>query len=279
MGTAVSIITPSYNMLDHLKRCSRSVADQESVDFEHIVVDGASTDGTPAWLARQPHLRSISEPDEGMYDAINKGLETANCEVVAYLNCDEQYLPGTLRYVADYFEQHPDVDLLFGDFLLIRPDGTLIAYRKAYTPRRFYILASHLYLASCTMFFRRRVVEDGFRFDVRFKANGDQDFVMLLLKNGYRASFVRRYLAAFTMTGSNMSSGENARQELQRTLKAAPWWLRAFRHPLNAARLTEKFISGAYWQKTPLRYAVYGLDGAERDLHVATSASPRWKTQ
>ena len=69
-----SIITPSYNMLSYLRRCCASVADQEGVAFEHIVVDGGSIDGTGDWLKENQHLRSVSEKDDGMYDAINKGL-------------------------------------------------------------------------------------------------------------------------------------------------------------------------------------------------------------
>ena len=69
-----SIITPSFNMLDYLKLCCASVADQDGASFEHIVVDGASTDGTAEWLRQARNITSISEKDDGMYDAINKGL-------------------------------------------------------------------------------------------------------------------------------------------------------------------------------------------------------------
>jgi glycosyltransferase involved in cell wall biosynthesis len=95
----ISIVTPSYNMLDYLKRCHASIADQEKVSFEHLVIDGASKDGTPEWLRENPDIVSLSEPDNGMYDAINKGFRLAKGRILAYLNCDEQYLPGTLKYV------------------------------------------------------------------------------------------------------------------------------------------------------------------------------------
>ena len=79
----ISIITPSFNMLPYLERCAASVNDQEMVETEHIVVDGASTDGTKQWLAQQPHVKHISEKDKGMYDAINKGLRMANGNMLA----------------------------------------------------------------------------------------------------------------------------------------------------------------------------------------------------
>jgi len=77
-------------MLDYLKRCHASVADQEGVSLEHIVMDGCSTDGTAEWLASTPSLVGVVAPDEGMYDAINKGFRLARgdvlCDVAAGLS-------------------------------------------------------------------------------------------------------------------------------------------------------------------------------------------------
>jgi glycosyltransferase involved in cell wall biosynthesis len=273
----VSVVTPSFNMLGYLKRCCASVADQEGAAVEHIVVDAVSTDGTAAWLRENARVRPVIEKDRGMYDAVNKGFCAARGRLLAYLNCDEQYLPGTLRYVTHCFERHPQVDLLFGDALLVRPDGTLISYRKAYPPRWYYILSSHLYALSCAMFLRRRVVEDGFRFDDRLRDVGDQDFVARVLRAGYRARHVGRYLAAFTVTGTNMSGGENALREWRRALATAPRWVRTLRRPLNALRLAEKWRSGAYRQGMPLRYALYdGRPDRGRSVFEVHRGSFRW---
>src|SRR5205809_81991 len=93
MKPRVSVITPSFNMLEFLKRCHRSVADQ-GVHLEHIVMDGGSSDGTAEWLAGSDVSLWQSASDAGMYDAVNKGLQLASGDILAYLNCDEQYLPG-----------------------------------------------------------------------------------------------------------------------------------------------------------------------------------------
>ena len=108
----VSVITPCYNGGAFLPRCCASVADQGEALAEHIVADGGSTDGTVEWLKRQRNLRWVSEKDRGMYDAINKGFRMAGGDIVAHLNCDEQYLPGTLAAVADVFARHPGVDIV-----------------------------------------------------------------------------------------------------------------------------------------------------------------------
>src|SRR5467141_315471 len=105
----VSVVSPSLNMLSYLERCVASVADQEGVRAQHLVMDGGSRDGTVEWLAARPSLASEVRSDKGMYDAVNRGFRKARGRIIAHLNCDEQYLPGTLATVARYFDKHPDV--------------------------------------------------------------------------------------------------------------------------------------------------------------------------
>ncbi|UCC39591.1 MAG: glycosyltransferase [Candidatus Aminicenantes bacterium] len=276
----ISIITPSYNMQTYLEACAASVADQEGVEAEHIVVDGVSTDGSVEWLAEQDHIRYISEKDNGMYDAINKGLRMAKGEILAYLNCDEQYLPGTLGFIKDYFDRNPQVDMIFGDLLLIRPDGSLVAFRKGYQPRWLYIMTSHLYVLSCTMFFRRRIIEGGLFFDPGLRVVGDADFVIRVLRTGYNTRHIKRYTAAFTVTGKNLSV-TNATHERKQLLNSAPFLIKKSKWLLNAVRLTEKFFSGAYFQKKSLEYSVYLTNQEkmenQRKTFVVNKASFLWR--
>lgn len=272
-----SVITPSFNMLEYLKRCVLSVADQEGIIKEHIIIDGGSNDGTKEWLKDKKMVNYISEKDNGMYDAINKGLSMADGEILSYLNCDEQYLPNTLYFVKWYFEQNPEIDVVFGDALLIEPSGSLISYRKGYPLRWFYILSSHLYLLSCTMFFRRRIITDGIRFNDQLKDIGDQDFIIRILHNGYQTAHVNRYLATFAITGKNMCTGQNADLEKRNAIERAPKWIKFLKWPLNVLRLSEKLLSGAYWQEFPLEYSVYNSGSAiERKIFNAKKASFRW---
>lgn len=265
-------------MLPYLEMCAASIADQEGAEFEHIVVDGASTDGTVQWLEQHPQIKSISEKDNGMYDAVNKGFRQAKGDILAYLNCDEQYLPGTLAFVKTYFEQNPGVDMIFGDMVLTRPDGSLIAFRKGYQPRWFYILASHLYVPTCTMFYRRRIIDEGFYFDLNFKANADADFVVRVLRNGYALTHVKKYFAAFTMTGRNLSSEKIAKKESAFMFNQSPVYIRRFRWFLNGLRFLEKFCSGAYFQKKTLEYSVYVKNnGTQRKHFSATNPSFKWE--
>jgi glycosyltransferase involved in cell wall biosynthesis len=256
-NAAFSVITPSLNMGSYIGMCVASVADQIQGEVQHLVMDGGSTDETPSIIGESSTVQFISGRDTGMYDAINKGLEKAEGEIIGYLNCDEQYLPGTLLRIRDFFDRHPNVDMIFGDALLITDQGKLIAYRKGYPPRWPYILSSHLYLLSCTMFFRRRLLEQGLRFDNTFRAIGDLEFVVRALRQGIRARHLPGYTGVFTMTGKNLSLNPVVAKEWIRIREVTPRWVRVLGLPLNIARLTEKVLAGAYRHRGQLEYAIY----------------------
>src|SRR5208282_1947858 len=129
-----SIVTPSFRNSNWLKLCIASVADQQGVEVEHIVQDSCSDDGTQDWLPQDRRVRAFIEKDRGMYDAINRGWKRAQGDIVAYLNCDEQYLPGALKTVRDYFQAHPDVDVVFGDNIVVDDQGRYICHRPAMIP-------------------------------------------------------------------------------------------------------------------------------------------------
>jgi glycosyltransferase involved in cell wall biosynthesis len=96
----ITVVTPSYNQGKFLARTIDSVAAQGYPDVEHIVVDGLSSDDTPAVLARYPHLRVVREKDRGQADAINKGFRLATGDIFCFLNSDDVFLPGALHRVA-----------------------------------------------------------------------------------------------------------------------------------------------------------------------------------
>lgn len=275
-----SIVTPSLNMLPYLKNCVKSVEDQEQVECEHIVIDGISQDGTVEWLEKKRSIKYVSESDQGMYDALNKGFLRSNGQILAHLNCDEQYLPGTLEWIKSYFESHEEIDVLFGDALLIRPDGSLIAFRKGCRPRWSFILSSYLYVLTCTMFLRRRVIDDGNLLNPNFKFQGDAEFVVRLLRSGYNIRHVRKYISAFTMTGKNLSRNIHAPNERELLLSHFPEFSRQWAWLLNMARLVEKFVSGAYFQSMPLSYSVYSCrNSSGRESFSVKKASFKWRDE
>jgi hypothetical protein len=121
----VSIVTPSYNQAAFLESTLQSVLRQEGVDLELLVVDGGSTDGSLEIIRRyaDPLAWWVSEPDSGQAEAINKGLQRAKGEIVAWLNSDDLYLPGAVAQAAAALEAHPQAGLVFGDALTIDAQG------------------------------------------------------------------------------------------------------------------------------------------------------------
>jgi glycosyltransferase involved in cell wall biosynthesis len=275
----VSVVTPSLNMLSYLERCVASVADQEGVSVEHLVMDGGSCDGTAEWLAAQPRLISEVQPDDGMYDAVNRGFGRARGRIIAHLNCDEQYLPETLAAVVRYFHLHPEVDVLFGDTLTVRPDGSLIAYRKTIPPFRPLLSLPPLYIPTAATFFRRKLIDNDVLYDSSYKDIADLAWFARLVHDGYRLVHFRRYLATFTMTGKNRSLNTSAiTPELRRYLDGVPWWIKRFDSHWRLVRWVAKALYGCYFQGSLLEYAIYAPGRlAVRTAFTAHQPSYRWR--
>ena len=223
-----SIITPSFRNSEWLKLCVASVADQQDVTLEHIVQDSVSNDGTLDWLPQDPRVTAYVEKDDGMYDAVNRGLRRAKGEILAYINCDEQYLPGALRAVRDFFQNHPAIDVVFADTIVIDPDGKFIACRKAVRPLEHHVWVRHLPTFTCATFFRRSLIDrHRLYFDTRWRDVGDADWVLRLLRLGIPTAILRCYTSAFTRTGDNMNFKPNALREKKELRLSAPAWMRA----------------------------------------------------
>ena len=254
-GVRFSIVTPSYCSSAWLKLCIASVADQ-GVEVEHIVQDAGSDDGTLEWLPRDPRVKVFVEKDQGMYDAINRGLRRASGDILAYLNCDEQYLPGALRAARDFFEQHPQIDVLFGDVVMVDPQGHYLYHRKMQTPLKYHTWTCHLSTLSCAMFFRRRIAEEGLLFDPRWRDAGDGEWMVRLLRRRVRMAALREFTSVFTQTGANMSAGPNARRENLELFRSAPLWARAVKPWWIVHHRLRRFWGGMYSQR-PFAYEVF----------------------
>jgi glycosyltransferase involved in cell wall biosynthesis len=264
-----SIITPSFRSSHWLKLCIPSVADQD-VDLEHIVQDSCSDDGTQDWLPSDGRVQAFVEKDSGMYDAVNRGLRKSRGEFLAYLNCDEQYLPGALAAVQEYFDQHPKIDLLFADSLVIDPKGGCICYRKVQLPVKHHIMVSHLPTFTSSMFFRRKLLDQGLYFDPHWRDLGDANWVLRNLEAKTPMAVLRRFTSAFTDTGANMNLSANALREKKEMFDSAPKWARRLA-PIFVARHRARRLLGGIYRQAPFDYAIYTEDSPEKRkaFHVA----------
>jgi glycosyltransferase involved in cell wall biosynthesis len=235
-----------------------SVADQ-NVRAEHIVQDAGSDDGTLDWLLKDGRVKAFVEKDRGMYDAINRGLRRATGEIVAYLNCDEQYLPGTFARVRDFFEKHPAVDMVFGDVVMVNAEGQYLRHRKMQTPLLYHTWTCHLSTLSCGTFFRRRIVGDeNSLFNPALRDVGDGEWMLRMLRRGIKMATLGGFTSAFTMTGANMSVGPNAKRENRELFEAAPVLARKLRPLLILQHRARRLLGGMYFQK-PFDYEIFTL--------------------
>jgi hypothetical protein len=134
---------------------------------------------------------------------------------------------------------------------------------------------------TCSMFLRRRVIDAGQLFDPVYKGAGDHEFITRLQRHGYVLRNVRRFLAAFTLTGSNHSQTAHAdlHQDALRLQHITPAWLPPLKLPLTALRVVLKVASGAYTHRSPVVYEVYPDSAAsQRRTFRAEWASTRWPT-
>ena len=274
-----SIITPSFRSSAWLKLCIPSVADQ-GVELEHIVQDSLSDDGTLDWLMADRRVKAFAEKDAGMYDAVNRGLKKSSGRILAYLNCDEQYLPGTLEAVAQYFERHPETDVLFADSLVVDGKGEFMCYRKVQIPYKYHTMVSHLQTFTCSTFFRRKIIDDyDLFFDAKWRDVGDADWVLRLLKARVRMGILRRFASTFTDTGVNMNMSANAKREEQLIVNSAPVLARKLEFALVWQHRLRRLFGGIYRQK-PFDYAIYTQASPDqRVVHHVAHPTFVWKSR
>lgn len=272
-----SIITPSFQSSKWLKLCIASVADQNQ-DFEHIVQDSCSSDGTAAWLLQDRRVKAFIEKDAGMYDAVNRGLAKAQGDICAYLNCDEQYLPRTLGRISSFFAAHPEIDIVFGDILVTDLGGNAISYRRAIRPSANHIRLSHLSTFSCATFFRRRLLDQGHWLDPKWKSIGDAIWIHGMLGANRQMAIYPELLSIFTLTGTNVSTDNLISAEEKERWGAqsdAPSpLLRKWHVMLHRLR---KLMAGAYRKRT-FDYEIYTLDSPDRRVpFTAKRVGGAWK--
>lgn len=224
---SISIVTPSFNQGAVLEDTLRSVLDQRYPALEFVVQDGGSTDDSVAVLrrygSRLAHWESAA--DGGQSAAINLGMRRTTGEIMAYLNSDDLLLPGSLAYVAGYFQAHPEVDVVYGHRVLIDEEGREIG-RWVLPPHDERAIAFADFIPQETMFWRRRAWERvGSRIDESFRFAMDWDLILRFRDAGLTFRRLPRFLGAFRVW-------ENQ--------KSLSWWLPVGRR--ETERLTARTL-------------------------------------
>ena len=277
----ISIVTPSFNQGAFIEEALRSVKEQKYPEVEHIVVDGASNDGTVEILKRYAakpgwdHLRWISEPDAGQSDALNKGFRMATGEIFGWLNSDDRYRSGCLATTAREFAKHRETDVLYGDYTWMDQGGDVQRIRREIDFSRF-ILFYHrvLYIATVSTFFRRRLFDDGNWLDAKLQYAMDYEFFLRLAARGYHFRHVPSLLADFRWHSQNKSTALPHKQTEEHNAIAMKYSailrkmpgsrsqqlaLTCLRAAAAGLRYSQKLLRGYYFEQHPFQRSASNL--------------------
>ncbi|MBG9389053.1 glycosyltransferase family 2 protein [Caenimonas aquaedulcis] len=210
MSLQISVITAVMNRADTLGDALRSVHGQSWAGVEHVVIDGGSTDGTLD-VVRQHRAgiaTLVSEPDSGLYDALNKGIAAATGDVIGFMHADDEYAsPYTLERVAAAFED-PSVDAVYGDLVYVsrKEPSRVVRYWQAGRYHRG-LLALGWMPPHPTFYVRREVYSRLGNFDTRFRIAADYDNMLRLLWRGrVKAAYVPEVLVRMRTGGASNRS-------------------------------------------------------------------------
>jgi len=183
----ISIITVCYNSVDTIADALKSISRQTCPEIEHIIIDGASRDGTMAVIDgfRDRISRVVSEPDRGIYEAMNKGISLANADLIGFLNADDVYADDhVLEKVAGIMHQE-NLDMLYGDVAFFHPRAPsriVRQYRSArFSPAK---IAWGWMPAHPALFVHRRLFERVGPFRTDYRIAGDFEFVARVFQSG-----------------------------------------------------------------------------------------------
>jgi glycosyltransferase involved in cell wall biosynthesis len=187
MGIRISVITAVYNAAPTLEQALESVHAQTWSDVEHIVVDGGSTDGSVAMLMQhRPKIaKLISEPDKGLYDALNKGIRHASGDIIGFLHSDDQFATrDALAKVAAAFND-PEVGAAYGDLVYVKRHAPeqVVRYWRAGAFKRA-LLTTGWMPPHPTFYVRRELYARYGVFDTKYKISADYDSILRLLWHG-----------------------------------------------------------------------------------------------
>jgi len=217
----ISIVTVCFNAADTIDKTMRSVAAQSYSNLEHIVIDGASTDNTLAIVDSYPErvAQVISEKDEGIFDAMNKGIGRASGDVVYFLNADDSFVDeGVLQDVAKVFEEDESRMLVYGNVVLSGgPSGIRNFPASAFRKRS---ISEFLHNSFChqAVFVRRSLFARLGLFDQRYKYSADYEWIIRAFKanSGTDFFFLNRDIAYYFCQGRSQQHVATTRKEVDR---------------------------------------------------------------
>ncbi len=203
----ITIITATWNSNQHIRKCLQSVSEQTYKNIEHIVIDGDSTDNTMQIIKTFPSVsKSISEPDKGIYDALNKGIKLATGDVIGLLHSDDKLaLAEVLEQIATAFK-NTNADGVYGNLVFVKTGDKVVRKWVSNKFKRW-----HIYLGWMpphpTLFLRKEVYQKHGLFDTSFKIAGDYDFMLrVMLDKEINLCYLPEVITRMRMGGASTGS-------------------------------------------------------------------------
>jgi glycosyltransferase involved in cell wall biosynthesis len=204
----ISIVTPSFNQGAYIEETIQSVLDQKYPKLEYVIQDGGSKDNTVAILEKYSAQLSAweSKADSGQTNAINKGFLLTTSDIMGWLNSDDILLPGTLHTVGRYFAMHPEVDVIYGNRVLIDADSMEVG-RWILPNHDHHILTWVDYVPQETLFWRRSLWEKiGSGLDESFRFAMDWDLLIRFREIGACFVHIPQFFGAFRVHQAQKTS-------------------------------------------------------------------------
>lgn len=208
---SLSVVTPSYNTLKYLKETVKSIHSQNYPNLQHIIMDGASTDGTVEYGQSLENVEFYSEKDRGQTHAINKAMAKCTGEIIGWLNSDDLYEAGTLKFIGEFFSENPDIDYIHSDINIINEESEYIGVSKASELSTQSILKANP-IKQPTLFMRKRVIDTLGELDESLHYVMDMEYWLRLSMTDFKGySLPDRRLSSFrimegTKTEANFES-------------------------------------------------------------------------
>ncbi len=215
----VSIVTPSFNQSSYIEETILSVQNAGYPYFEHIIVDGGSTDATLSILKKYPHLRWVSEPDNGQSDALNKGFGMATGEIIGWLNSDDCYYRDAILRVVCAFNQNSTVDFIYGNLAFIDDTSDIKSIWHVKTFDIEQQLNDHNLIAQPSVFFKKSLLNKVGYLNIHLRYTMDVDLWNRMYFAGATMHRIDKVLSLFREhpTSKTIAEGDKFWKELRAT--------------------------------------------------------------
>jgi len=239
-----SIITPCLNRVEYIRDAVESVLAQKYISFEHIIVDGGSTDGTLEILKQYPHLQVQVGQDQGMYDALNRGLKLAKGEIIGFLNSDDLYVEDAFAIIDEKFRKQNILTVAGGALIFTEsPDGEIKNIRS-------YSQQGNSLLEISTIgdpyfnawFFHRSIFDKIGNFNIHYRIAADREFMLRYALSGLNYITINNSVYRYRKHADSMTLGLTD-PKLQRIIDENIYITSDYLEKKNLPREARKLIS------------------------------------